>query len=140
MLLTPPYLQGLNPDDSQGLREAVYQGATELGFKIIGGGIADCRIADFSRWPPRLCGVEWVKEKAKALLDSWQGDKPRVLIFHDNRPVTYNNIREIISYLEEQGFTLVHFDPDQIGKEQNTKQAISGAAHSPVDLTRLSEI
>jgi len=81
--------------------------------------------------------VETVKKTALQLLKGWEKDEPCVLIFHDIRPVTYNHIGEIISYLQEQGFTLVHFDPSRIPNQINEhtpKQALSGVAHSPVDL------
>jgi hypothetical protein len=36
------------------------------------------------------------------------------LIFHDNRPTTYQHLDEIVSNLQQQGFRLVHFDPKRL--------------------------
>jgi hypothetical protein len=77
------------------------------------------------------------KGKALNILKIWKQDEPRVLIFHDIRPVTYNDIGKILVYLQEQGFTLVDFDPKRIPNQVGAAppaQAMSGIAHSPVDL------
>jgi peptidoglycan/xylan/chitin deacetylase (PgdA/CDA1 family) len=62
-----------------------------------------------------------VKEKARDLIREWKRDEPCVLVFHDISPITANNIAEIIRYLrEDQGFTLVHFDPQRLHKEADS--------------------
>lgn len=118
-IFRPPYLQHAQ-------YPIIYEYVKELGFEIVGGSIGDA--------PYGFGGVEGSKKKAKAILEKWEKDEPVVLIFHDNRPTTYDHIGEIISYLEDEGFALVHFDPNRIGVEQKTTQALSGAAFSPVDL------
>jgi hypothetical protein len=71
--------------------------------------------------------VEAVKEAARALIEKWQRNEPCVLVFHDISTTTANNIAEIIRYLRrhevevlnetvEEGFTLVHFDPEKLGR------------------------
>jgi PKD repeat protein len=107
-----------------------------LGFKIIGGNL----VGDSSPF----ASLEMVKKTALQILKSWDKDEPAVLIFHPepmdvygNHPVTYGHIGEIIRFLQKEGFTLVHFDPSRIPEQINwntPKQALSGVAHSPVDL------
>jgi peptidoglycan/xylan/chitin deacetylase (PgdA/CDA1 family) len=69
--------------------------------------------------------VKDVEDRARDLIQSWHGDEPCVLTFHDISPVTPDNIAEIIRYLRrhevtvlgenvEEGFTLVHFDPSRL--------------------------
>jgi peptidoglycan/xylan/chitin deacetylase (PgdA/CDA1 family) len=56
-----------------------------------------------------------LKNKAANLIRKWDRDYPCVLTFHDISPTTANNIAEIIRYLrEDEGFTLVHFDPNRL--------------------------
>jgi peptidoglycan-N-acetylglucosamine deacetylase len=40
--------------------------------------------------------------------------QPVVLIFHDIMPKTYEHLSEIVSYLQQQGHTLIHFDPAKL--------------------------
>jgi len=73
-------------------------------------------VVDINPFFPFYYSVEAVKKNALEILKNWKKDEPCVLIFHDNQSVTYNNIAEIIKYLQEQGFTLVHFDPSRLPK------------------------
>lgn len=119
----PPYLQD---------HQEVYEGADELGFQIV--------------WGKTVGDTGWrtivpffsdylVKKSALQILKSWDWEKgaPAVLIFHDISPVTYDHIGEIVSYLQDEGFTLVNFDPSLVGGNKS-RPALSGIVHSPVDL------
>jgi len=57
-------------------------------------------------------GRQWTK--ARRLIESWDRDYPCVLTFHDIIRGTAENIAEIIKYLQKEGFTLVHFDPNRL--------------------------
>ncbi len=96
-----PYLQ------EQDYPSPIYEVARELDFTVVSGEIAD------SAWS----SVSEVQAKAKGILEAWQEDEPVVLIFHDNRSVTYDHIGEIVSYLQSEGYRLVHFDPDLIPRQ-----------------------
>jgi peptidoglycan/xylan/chitin deacetylase (PgdA/CDA1 family) len=97
-MFRPPYLQW-NSD--------VSRGAADLGYKVIWAEL----LGDY--WPA-LNTARDLKRRANAVLGSWNYAKlgPCVLDFHDNQPATFQHIGEIISYLRDQGYTLVHFDPD----------------------------
>lgn len=63
--------------------------------------------------------VDGIQKRAEKILEGWNTrDNPRLnpypalLIFHEFPQVTYNHIGEIISYLQDQGFVLVNFDPE----------------------------
>lgn len=56
----------------------------------------------------------YVKQKALRILEAWNEPRPCVLVFHDIFPVTYTCIGEIVRFLQDKGFTLVHFDPTRI--------------------------
>jgi peptidoglycan/xylan/chitin deacetylase (PgdA/CDA1 family) len=58
--------------------------------------------------------LEEIKTKTLSILTAWNEPKPCVLIFHDNRPTTYQSLGEIINNLQQQGFLLVHFDPSRL--------------------------
>jgi hypothetical protein len=58
--------------------------------------------------------LPFLKNNAANLIREWNRDYPCVLTFHDISPTTANNIAEIIEYLQKEGFTLVHFDPDRL--------------------------
>ena len=108
----------------------VYDAAEQSGFDVVWG-----KYAGDSN--PFITSAEAIKKKSLQILRSWKEDEPCVLIFHDNQPVTYNHIGEIIEYLQIKGFTLAHFDPQRIPKQIGIKapsQAISGVVNSPVDL------
>ncbi len=96
-----PYLQ------EQDYPLPVYEAARGLGFTVVGGKIAD------GAW----LSVAEAQEKARDILETWQEAEPVVLIFHDNRSVTYNHIGEIVSYLQNEGYSLAHFDPTRIPKQ-----------------------
>lgn len=85
---------------------------SKLNLKIVSGEIAD--ISDLVFPPPTVTDVQ---NKARGILESWGEDEPVVLIFHDNRSVTYNHIGEIITYLQNKGYRLVHFDCDDIPQQ-----------------------
>jgi len=87
------------------------------------------------------CLLAVTKDTALTTLRNWNKDEPCVLIFHDIRPVTYENIGEILDCLQEDGFALVDFDPtkipDQVGAPDYMKrprQPLSVIARCPVDL------
>jgi hypothetical protein len=99
--------------------------ATDIGWRI---------------WPLPWCywpSVEGVKKKAKELIETWKRDEPCVLVFHDISPITANNIAEIIRYLrEDEGFTLVHFDPSRLpGSIPSRIQQATNSIHQSETVT-----
>ena len=69
----------------------------------------------------RAASVQMVKSKTKEILEGWNTREnpqlrpyPAILIFHEFPEVTYAHIGEIISYLQDQGFILVNFNPELI--------------------------
>ncbi|MFH1335718.1 MAG: polysaccharide deacetylase family protein [Candidatus Zixiibacteriota bacterium] len=87
--------------------------AQEMGYKI-------CRGEMLQDWesPANLKEVE---EKAGQILADWNTrDNPQlhpypaILIFHEFPEVTCEHIGEIVRYLQDRGFELVDFNPDQI--------------------------
>ena len=119
-IFRPPYVE----DD-----RAIRDGARELGFQIVyGNSVGD------TWWPQWFwVSVESLKKRAALQIRNWNKEGPCVLFFHDIIPITSDHIGEIIRYLLDQGFTLVHFDPSQISEEK-PKQALVGAAYCPIDL------
>jgi peptidoglycan/xylan/chitin deacetylase (PgdA/CDA1 family) len=117
-IFRPPYVY-----DDQEVRD----GAAELGFQVVmGTSVGDT-------WPILSESADFVKLKALWELTHWQENKPCVLFFHDIRPVTCDHIGEIVSDLQEVGFTLVDFDPGRISGE-NPSQSLMGLVTCPVDL------
>jgi peptidoglycan/xylan/chitin deacetylase (PgdA/CDA1 family) len=87
--------------------------ALELGYKI-------CHGEMLQDWETPN-DVNKVEEKAVEVLSAWNTrDNPQlhpypaILIFHEFPEVTYDHIGEIVRYLQNRGFELVNFDPDQI--------------------------
>jgi peptidoglycan/xylan/chitin deacetylase (PgdA/CDA1 family) len=87
--------------------------AQELGFKI-------CHGEMLQDWESPK-DVKKVEEKAVEVLSGWNTKDnpqlhpyPAILIFHEFPEVTYDHIGEIVRYLQNRGFELVNFDPDQI--------------------------
>ncbi len=104
-IFRPPYFS---------LNANVCTAANKLDFQIILGAGENRNQALDIGWPS-LPSADEIKEKARTLIESWERDEPCVLVFHDISPITANNIAEIIRYLrEDEGFTLVHFDPDRL--------------------------
>lgn len=102
-IFRPPYLF-----DSRAVREA----AGELGYKIIMG----IRPKDSRPFQ----SVNEIKKTVKDFLERHNTRRspklhpePAILIFHDDRPST-QHIGEIIGYLQDNGFILVHFDRDLV--------------------------
>jgi len=58
--------------------------------------------------------VEAVMKNTESILNEWNKSYPCVLIFHDNRPATYEHLTEIVNNLQQQGFRLVHFEPERL--------------------------
>lgn len=121
-----PYLQ------QRDYPSPIYGAAQQLGFTVVGG-----EIADKSPWEPH--SLLDVKKNARDIIENWTENEPRVLIFHDNRSVTYNHIGEIIDYLLSEGYTLAHFDIERIPRQtqpigEGIKQDLKGIARGPVDL------
>ncbi|MDD5276413.1 MAG: polysaccharide deacetylase family protein [Methylovulum sp.] len=80
--------------------------ANRLGYQIVMGKSVGDAIPDIT--------VDEIKEKTQSILAAWHKPYPCVLTFHDNRPATYGHLSEIVSYLQQQGFRLVHFDPERL--------------------------
>jgi peptidoglycan-N-acetylglucosamine deacetylase len=84
----------------------VQEVAEGLGYQIVlGESVGDAT--------PNM-SVEEIKLKNAKLLASWDKPYPCVLVFHDMRPATYEHLAEIVTYLQQQGFRLVHFDPSRL--------------------------
>ncbi len=96
-LFRPPYLVL-----STNLRET----ANRLGYQIVLGEPVGDTI------PGKT--VDEIKQKTQSILAAWSKPSPCLFIFHDNRPITYQNLYEIVSNLQQQGFRLVHFDPERL--------------------------
>jgi peptidoglycan/xylan/chitin deacetylase (PgdA/CDA1 family) len=98
-IFRPPYLQD---------KPEVFAAARAQNYRVIWAELVG------DTWPwARVAGV---KERALAKLQNWNWGSglPCVLGFHDNRPVTQEHLGEIVEYLRNQGYTLVHFNPDLI--------------------------
>jgi peptidoglycan/xylan/chitin deacetylase (PgdA/CDA1 family) len=87
--------------------------ALELGYKI-------CHGEMLQDWESPK-DFKKVEEKAVEVLSGWNTRDdpqlhpyPAILIFHEFPEVTYDHIGEIVRYLQNRGFELVNFDPDQI--------------------------
>lgn len=96
-----PYLQ------QEDYPSAVYGAAGQLGFTVVGGKIVDSTAPNVKR----------AQAEAREILENWEEDEPVVLIFHDSRSVTHDHIYEIITYLQNERYRLVHFDPERIPKQ-----------------------
>jgi peptidoglycan/xylan/chitin deacetylase (PgdA/CDA1 family) len=94
-IFRPPYLY-----DDPGVRA----GASAAGYAIVWGELVD------DTWPPNI-SVDDLKAKALRKLQDWNKPDPCVLIFHDLPPTTCDHIGEIVNFLQDQGFRLLHFDP-----------------------------
>jgi len=128
----PPYFE---------LSKDACTAANALGFnKIILGAGKDRMEAVDIGWP-FLPSPEDVQEKAKGFIETSGRDEPCVLVFHDFTPAA-QDVAKIIKYLRrhevrvlgedvEEGFTLVHFDPDRLqrGILSRIRQAV-GTIHS----------
>ena len=106
-IFRPPYLL-----DNKAVREA----AGELGYKIIMG------IKSMDSRPSE--SADDVKRTIRDFLEKHNTrsrpklhPEPAILVFHDHRPVT-QHIGEIIRYLQDNGFILVHIDPDSIPRPE----------------------
>lgn len=96
-LFRPPYLI---------LTKNVREAAKRLGYQVVLGEL----VGDAA---PNVSLDEIIKE-TESILRAWKKPKPCVLIFHDNRPTTYQHLAEIVENLQQQGFVLVDFDPERI--------------------------
>ena len=96
-LFRPPYFM---------LNKNVRETAERLGYKIVMGEPAGDAIPGMT--------VNEIMEKTESLLAAWSKPYPCLLIFHDIRPATYEHLAEIIGNLQQQGFRLVHFDPERL--------------------------
>lgn len=96
-LFRPPYLI---------LSTHVRETANRLGYQIVmGKSVGDSRPG---------ATVAMIQQKTQSILAAWNKPHPCLLIFHDNRPVTYRHLVEIVGKLQQQGFRLVHFDPNRL--------------------------
>lgn len=96
-LFRPPYLV---------LSTTLRETARQLGYQIVLGEVVDDAIPGIT--------VAEIKNKTVSILTAWNESYPCVLIFHDNRPTTYQHLGEIVSHLQQQGFRLVHFDSKRL--------------------------
>jgi peptidoglycan/xylan/chitin deacetylase (PgdA/CDA1 family) len=104
-IFRPPYLQN---------RDSVKRAAMDLGFNIIRGEtVGDSQ---------PFVTIEEVNRTALAKLKEWDREEPCVLIFHDGRPTTYENLSNTLDFLQSQGFRLCHFDPENLPLKMRTTQ------------------
>jgi len=96
-LFRPPYFI---------LNKNVRETADRLGYQIVMGESVGDAIPGMT--------VDEIKQKTQHILAAWSKPYPCLLIFHDNRPTTYQHLDEIVSNLQQQGFQLVHFDPKRL--------------------------
>jgi peptidoglycan-N-acetylglucosamine deacetylase len=96
-LFRPPYLI---------LNTSVRETAERLGYQIVMGELAGDAVPDIT--------VDEIMQKTQSILAAWNRPYPCLLIFHDNRPTTYQHLDEIVSNLQHQGFQLVHFDAKRL--------------------------
>ena len=96
-LYRPPYLI---------LSATLRKTAQRLGYQIVLGKVVDDAIPGIT--------VAEIKNKTVSILAAWNEPSPCLLIFHDNRPTTYQHLGEIVSHLQQQGFRLVHFDAKRL--------------------------
>jgi len=96
-LFRPPYLI---------LNTSVRETAERLGYQIVMGELAGDAVPNMT--------VDEIMQKTQSILSAWKRPYPCLLIFHDNRPTTYQHLDEIVSNLQHQGFQLVHFDAKRL--------------------------
>jgi peptidoglycan/xylan/chitin deacetylase (PgdA/CDA1 family) len=84
----------------------VRETANRFGYQIVMGEVVGDAIPGMT--------VDRIKQKTQSILAAWSKPYPCLLIFHDNRPTTYQHLDEIVSNLQQQGFRLVHFDPKRL--------------------------
>ena len=96
-LFRPPYLI---------LTKNVRETANRLGYRIVIGEL----VGDAA---PNVTLDEIIKQ-TESILRAWNKPHPCVLIFHDNRPTTYEHLDEIVENLQQQGFALVDFEPERL--------------------------
>ena len=96
-LFRPPYLI---------LNTSVRETAERLGYQIVMGELAGDAAPNMT--------VDEIMQKTQSILSAWKRPYPCLLIFHDNRPTTYQHLDEIVSNLQHQGFLLVHFDAKRL--------------------------
>jgi hypothetical protein len=82
--------------------DALRQTADALGYQIVMGESAGDAEPNMT--------LERLQRKAAAILAAWDKPWPCVLVFHDNRKLTSLHLAEIVTYLQQQGFELAHFD------------------------------
>jgi peptidoglycan/xylan/chitin deacetylase (PgdA/CDA1 family) len=94
-LFRPPYLQ---------IGDGVLKAARDMGFNVIlGQTIGDSK---------PFVTTEEINRNTLARLNKWEREEPCILIFHDGRPTTYDNLSDTLDFLQEHGFRLCHFDPE----------------------------
>lgn len=96
-LFRPPYFL---------LNAIVRNTARQLGYRIVMGESVGDAIPDVT--------LLAIKAKAQSILMAWKKPYPCLLIFHENRPVTYMHLDEIVRNLQWLGFRLVHFDSKRL--------------------------
>jgi peptidoglycan/xylan/chitin deacetylase (PgdA/CDA1 family) len=96
-LFRPPYFI---------LTQNVLEATSRLGYQVVMGESVGDTIPFMT--------LDEIKEKTESILAEWDKPYPCVLTFHDNRPITYGHLDEIVSNLQRQGFRLVHFDPQRL--------------------------
>ena len=96
-LFRPPYLTHSNE---------VCEALRSLGYRTIAGQIVgDTRPG---------ATAQQIEKKIRHILEGWHRPYPCVLIFHDIRGVTYENLGDIVRHLQSAGFRLVDFDPSRL--------------------------
>lgn len=82
--------------------EVLRQTAAALGYQIVMGESAGDAEPNMT--------LARLQRRTAATLAAWDKPWPCVLVFHDTRKLTSLHLTEIVTYLQQQGFDLVHFD------------------------------
>jgi peptidoglycan/xylan/chitin deacetylase (PgdA/CDA1 family) len=96
-LFRPPYLI---------LTKNVRETANRLGYQLVMGEL----VGDTT---PNVT-LDEIMKGTESILQAWSKPYPCVLIFHDNRPTTYEHLTEIVESLQQQGFALIDFAPERL--------------------------
>jgi len=96
-LFRPPYLI---------LTKNVRETANRLGYQIVMGELVGDAIPYVT--------LDEIMKKTESILRAWSKPYPCVLIFHGNRPTTYEHLTEIVENLQQQGFALIDFAPERL--------------------------
>ena len=88
------------------VNEAVLSAARQAGYQLVQGET----VGDAAPW----AGVDALEWKAMQILETHDGSRPAMLIFHDIFPATYLHLSAVVSWLQQQGYALVDFNATRL--------------------------